>query len=338
MKRVIKSLDEDIAIINGCLHINKRPEYDKRFLTFKNKIKNVNSEKINDVVLHVFNHNKNVLYVGFAFYTDTKVLEILATRKLKMIDDQSIVTVQKESKKYNVIERLLQTATFIECKSEDESNDYISVYDVVKIKEYLNSNYNELKEFISFLEEAITRRCNVKNVRICYNDFLCKKSNAIDIKFVDKYNKTEEKGQITIDSFGKNMDGCLSNFLYWVEIKYIIELIDKLREYVINNKLLKLKIVNFDGSLILNENGIVLTDNKTFSVDKKHDSDIKVFSNHYKNFSLMEENLQRLLRNSFVKLSDCPKYILNEIEAAKPKSNDIKCMCRKYGFVVDGWK
>lgn len=319
----------DIVIVDDEIFYDSFPDFYMPRGKQKNEIFNVTEDNMEDVINHIVTNNKYTFFVNFLFKEKERKLEIFSDKILKNVDIDLVLQKHK-SNQYKSISKLLNSAiTLIDYEFNTNFNEYATVYDILQIHKSLSC----FDDKVHYIEKEYTKKLSLRGknncVKIDSSRYLEGKENYIKLT-IGEHPFYVTKDFVRINSIGYGNEAfSTAKITLSKEWKHLFNILDIGRDFFNYEGKDNVEILNYNGTLHIDKEGIILTNNETFTIRCKHKEELEPVSSYYREFSLLKETSEELLKRSFIKISDCPQYlqktlkILNNIktqEKAKKKT------------------
>lgn len=313
-----------VPIVPHTTVINKTIVYSDTILSLKdtgNNLKvtsiiNVSENSLESCLKTIFESNPNVIFNTIQYSKNDK--------KVYFYTNQDISTKTYEESKFTNYKPITSKAEILEeVKSvllapKIKDNDCISLYEVLKLLKKLYREYNGIERKYKSRFDFIVKRKFNESSSVVYHDFDYKK-NILHISF-GKYISSDYSDMYFSkkdgDLYGVKSESYCTEEVFSALCSDLSEMFDELLKYsdYKDYDYIKsgIKLVNSNFNINISNDGISL-------YVKNMDKDLDLFAPSYKsdyelkcNSSIIHEALNNkeseLLKNIYVKISDCPVW------------------------------
>ena len=313
-----------VPIVPHTTVINKNIVYTDTVLPLKDigadikvtSIKNIDEHSLENCLKIIFESNPNVIFNTIQYSKNDKIVYFYTNKDIttKAYEESKFISYKPITSKKEVLEEV--KSVLLSPKIKDA--DCISLYEVLVLLKKLYREYNAIgKKYKSRFDFIVKRKFN-ESSSVVYHDFDYKK-NILHISF-GKYTSSDYS-----DMYFSKKDGDLyvvksesycTEEVFSALCSVLSEMFDELLKYsdYKDYDYIKRDInpVNSNFNINISDEGIRL-------YVKNMDKDLELFAPSYKsdyelkcNSSIIHEALNNkeseLLKNIYVKISDCPKW------------------------------
>ncbi len=315
-----------IPVVPNTTHntvINKTIVYSDTILSFNEKgenlkvtsIDNVEDYELESCLKTIFESNSNITFNTIQYSRNRKRLYFYAD---KNVDINSWEKVKFTKYKYVDSEEVIEIIDRILNQSVSKDENVVSLYMVSKLLEKIRNEQADVKNDLDKkLESKLQERFKKSSFYTSYYD------NELTLNFQEYYSFENPYKKLVFKRKNGELYLIKSNYHKAIEILGLThDILDKMFDLYESKQryFCMVSPVNVDLRVILYENFVSLKtrDDNPILIMKKY-SDYEVECNSNKVLSYIEGKEEKIFKNVFMNIKDCPKFIREDLTMLRKK-------------------